>query len=212
MTIPYTDCNVLTLDLIRHGEPEGGPRYRGSLDDPLSEAGWQQLRQSTQTALNANTTWDGIISSPMKRCYAFADQLSETLNIPCETNADLKELCFGDLEGMTPQQAWDQYPALLTNIWKDPEAYTTPNGEPFHDFSLRVEKALKHIIETHNKGHFLLVVHGGVIRAALNRLFSIPASTTFQIEVPYASVSRFKIVEHDKTKNYSIEFINGFKG
>ena len=30
-----------TIDLIRHGQPLGGDRFRGQLDDPLSEAGWQ---------------------------------------------------------------------------------------------------------------------------------------------------------------------------
>ena len=31
------------IDLIRHGEPVGGRRYRGHIDDPLSERGWQQM-------------------------------------------------------------------------------------------------------------------------------------------------------------------------
>lgn len=32
------------LDLIRHGEPVGGRRFRGdAVDDPLSDTGWQQL-------------------------------------------------------------------------------------------------------------------------------------------------------------------------
>ena len=28
---------ITTLDLMRHGEPAGGHKYRGQLDDPLSE-------------------------------------------------------------------------------------------------------------------------------------------------------------------------------
>jgi alpha-ribazole phosphatase len=28
-----------TLDLMRHGEPVGGRRYSGQIDDPLSEKG-----------------------------------------------------------------------------------------------------------------------------------------------------------------------------
>ncbi len=32
------------IDVIRHGEPVGGRRYRGhGVDDPLSEKGWQQM-------------------------------------------------------------------------------------------------------------------------------------------------------------------------
>ena len=32
-----------TIDLIRHGEPVGGRKYRGQTDDPLSEKGWAQM-------------------------------------------------------------------------------------------------------------------------------------------------------------------------
>ena len=31
------------IDMIRHGEPVGGRRYRGQIDDPLSEKGWRQM-------------------------------------------------------------------------------------------------------------------------------------------------------------------------
>ena len=32
------------IDVIRHGEPKGGRRYRGyGIDDPLTETGWQQM-------------------------------------------------------------------------------------------------------------------------------------------------------------------------
>ena len=32
------------IDLIRHGQPQGGSVYRGhGVDDPLSELGWQQM-------------------------------------------------------------------------------------------------------------------------------------------------------------------------
>ena len=34
---------ITTLDLMRHGEPVGGRRYRGRTDDPLSEKGWNQM-------------------------------------------------------------------------------------------------------------------------------------------------------------------------
>ena len=36
---------VTRIDLIRHGEPVGGRRYRGQIDDPLSEKGWKQMRE-----------------------------------------------------------------------------------------------------------------------------------------------------------------------
>ena len=39
-----------TIDLIRHGEPVGGSKYRGQTDDPLSEKGWAQIARPSATA------------------------------------------------------------------------------------------------------------------------------------------------------------------
>ena len=64
------------FDLIRHGEPAGGHKYRGHRDDPLSELGWQQMRD----AIGQHEQWDHI-SSPLLR-REFARELSEQRNIP----------------------------------------------------------------------------------------------------------------------------------
>jgi alpha-ribazole phosphatase/probable phosphoglycerate mutase len=66
---------VTTVDLLRHGEPAGGPRFRGTTDDPLSELGWQQMRATVGTQL----PWEVVVSSPLRRCAAFAEWLAGTL-------------------------------------------------------------------------------------------------------------------------------------
>ncbi len=63
---------VTTVDLLRHGEPEGGNKYRGALDDPLSELGWAQMRAAT----GDRCPWQAIVSSPLRRCAAFARELA----------------------------------------------------------------------------------------------------------------------------------------
>lgn len=186
---------TVILDFIRHGEPEGGTMYRGSQDDPLSPIGWQQLQSSTDQAIRKGSQWQEIITSPMLRCYEFAETLSQQHNLPLSTAPNLRELCFGDLEGLTPKQAWAQYPTLLAAMWENPDAHTPPNGEPFKEFCDRVERNITNIIqqqlsESSVSSHLLLVVHGGVIRAILHRLFNIPASATFQFDVPFAAITR----------------------
>ncbi len=63
----------LLIDLIRHGEPQGGMRYRGQLDDPLSELGWQQMRNATANV----QPWEHIVSSTLSRCADFAKELAD---------------------------------------------------------------------------------------------------------------------------------------
>ena len=57
------------VDLLRHGEPVGGSRYRGQVDDALSEKGWQQMWQ----AVAGRGDWQQIITSPLQRCQAFIE-------------------------------------------------------------------------------------------------------------------------------------------
>jgi len=208
---------TITLDLIRHGEPEGGVRYRGSVDDPLSETGWQQMRHATEQARTAGAKWEAVISSPMLRCHEFAVELSDSLNLPLTTHPDLRELCFGDLEGLTPQEAWAREPELLKNLWADPVAHTPKGGEPFADFMQRVASALDNMLQTtlqtNGARHLLVVVHGGVIRAALCHFLHMTPQDSFRVEVPYAGMSRIKVyLDADGQSNAALNFINRFTG
>ena len=67
--------STTVFDLIRHGEPEGGPMYRGSKDDPLSEAGWRQMRG----AITEADSWDAIVTSPMSTLRAFCSRTGRSL-------------------------------------------------------------------------------------------------------------------------------------
>jgi broad specificity phosphatase PhoE len=59
---------TLRLDLLRHGETELGGGLRGSLDDALTDKGWQQMR----AAVVEQGPWDRLVSSPLQRCARFA--------------------------------------------------------------------------------------------------------------------------------------------
>ena len=201
----------LVIDWIRHGEPEGGVKYRGSLDDPLSELGWQQLRSSVEQAQAAGARWDAVISSPMRRCQAFAREVADQQDLPLILMPDLRELCFGELEGMTPSEAWVHSPGLLRKLWLDPEGHTPPGGEPFGEFIARVKTGIDQLLAQFSDQHILVVAHGGVIRAMLTACFHFSPRDTFCIEVPYAGMTRTKAYRHeDGSVDFSLAFINGF--
>jgi len=58
----------MIVDLLRHGEPVGGRRYRGQTDDPLSDKGWKQM----WTAVAGQQPWQVIVTSTLSRCREFA--------------------------------------------------------------------------------------------------------------------------------------------
>ena len=179
----YTETIV---DLIRHGEPVGGQKLRGSLDDPLSELGWKQMQQSVLHA----QPWVSIISSPLSRCHAFAHELSQNLNLPLKVQPQFQEINFGIWEGVSIKELMQSQPDALRNYWQNPDKFAPQGSERMDDFLHRVHSAWDQLIE-HSRGtHNLLVCHGGVIRAILMRVLNMPKTSMWNIDVPYASVSR----------------------
>ncbi len=113
-----------TIDLIRHGEPVGGKRYRGQIDDPLSEKGWQQM----WVAVGEHHPWDVIVTSTLSRCRDFAEALGERHGIPVETDARLMEIGFGEWEGRTAAELLAEDPQRLQRFWSDPLNHTPPGA------------------------------------------------------------------------------------
>ncbi|MBR9872111.1 MAG: alpha-ribazole phosphatase family protein [Gammaproteobacteria bacterium] len=178
------------LDLIRHGEPEGGPMFRGSKDDPLSEQGWQQM----QAAIASTDHWDAIVSSPMARCQRFAETLSEQRSIPLHIEHELREIGFGEWEGLTAEQVEEAYGDRLNRFWQDPINFIPPGGEPVPDFYDRVIHSIHHWQDKLSGQKVLVVCHGGVIRMALADVLGIPLEKSFTgFAVPYACRSRIQI-------------------
>lgn len=178
------------IDLIRHGEPVGGQKLRGALDDPLSDLGWQQMFSSVEQT----QPWQAIISSPLSRCHAFAQHLSSQLELPLSTNEQFQEINFGIWEGLSVKELMKREPNALRNYWENPDKYAPEGSEQMADFLLRIHHAWDLLIDTKKGHHQLLVCHGGVIRAIIMRVLGMPKEHLWNIDVPYANVSR--IVYH----------------
>jgi alpha-ribazole phosphatase len=157
----------LHLDLLRHGETTLSHILRGHLDDVLTEHGWLQMQSTIQQHLDAQLQWDVIISSPLQRCQKFAAVLAEQLELPLLLNAEIKEMYFGDWEGIATQTIYETAPELLANFWQFPTQYHAPNGESLHQFQQRVIHGFNEIyvqMQQHNWNKALIVTHGGVIK------------------------------------------------
>lgn len=189
------DTSVTTvIDLIRHGEPEGGPMFRGSQDDPLSDLGWQQMR----AAIAPQDTWDAIVSSPLLRCQRFAETLAQDHGLPLHVEPRLREIHFGEWEGQTTEAVIAAYGDALSRFWDNPERYPPPGGEPVAEFYDRVREAWWHWQKTLAGQRVLMVCHGGVIRMVLAEVLSIPLGRAFsRIAVPFACRSRIRIDQSD---------------
>lgn len=181
-------ANRTIIDFMRHGEPIGGRRYRGQIDDPLSDLGWQQMRE----AVPNESPWQAIVTSPLIRCQAFAEELAQTQNIPCRSDNRLKEIGFGVWEGMTRDQLRADDPHILQRFFSDPITNRPQGAEVLADFQQRICHAIDDIVDNNPDRHILVVAHAGVIRAAMSYVLGSPIENMFRIKVSNAAITRLQ--------------------
>lgn len=174
------------IDIIRHGEPVGGRRYRGySVDDALTEKGWSQMR----TAVPETPQWQHIVSSPLKRCLEFSQELANDLQITFNIEDDLKEIGFGDWEGKTPEEILAEDNEALDHFYQDPVNNRPKGAEPLNTFSERVWHAYLDIIENHYDKHVLIVAHAGVARAITANILKMSLDDVYsRLRIEYGAI------------------------
>lgn len=178
-----------TIDLLRHGEPEGGVLYRGSgVDDPLSERGWAQMR----AAVAESSDWTQVISSPLRRCRAFAEDVAARYELPLLVDERFREIGFGAWEGRRHEEVRDADPDAYFAFFRDAVNHPPPGAEPLASFYARVRAGLLDVFDEHPEGHVLLVCHLGVMRAATALALEMPLSALFRMHAPYAGRIRLR--------------------
>lgn len=171
-------------DLMRHGEPVGGRKYRGSVDDPLSEAGWAQMK----SAVGEDAPWDLVVTSPLRRCRDFAVFLGERLGIPVFEETRFMELGFGAWEGCTGAELRRRDPGCLARFYHDPIANPPAGAEPLEAFAGRVIPAWEEWIARHEGRHLLIVTHAGVMRAIVAHVLGMPLERLFRLQIANAAL------------------------
>jgi len=190
------------IDLIRHGEPEGGRRYRGhNIDDPLTEKGWTQM----WNAVGDYSAWNHIITSPLLRCRAFAHALGERHGIDVTVEPRFKEVGFGEWEGLSHAEVKIGRIAEYQAFLRDPVNSRPQSAEPLDDFIQRVGSAYQEAVERYNGSHFLIVAHAGVMRALIAKTIQAPVSSLYRIKISNGGVTR---ICHTETGGV-LEMLNG---
>jgi alpha-ribazole phosphatase len=173
----------MLVHLLRHGETEGGVRYWGRTNVALSSRGWLQMRTAV-----AGGCWDLIVSSPLRRCAAFAEALAQVLGVPCRLEADLREMCFGTWEGYSTAELMQRDAERLRLFWSDPSVHTPPGGEPLAELHARVMAVWQGLSTASDRGRLLIVTHGGPIRVLRAVQSRTPLSALLSIDAPHATV------------------------
>ena len=179
-----------TIDLLRHGECEGGAIFRGHLDVALAEGGLARM----QACAGTQCGWQRIVASPLRRCRFFAEWLAAERGLPLTLDDRLREIDFGRWEGREIAAVWAEEAEAAQAWFDDPERHGPPGGETLAALRERARAAFDEVVRTHAGSHVVLVTHGGWIRALLADLLTMPGAAMHRLDVPYACLSRLRVV------------------
>ncbi len=171
---------MIRLFLVRHGETiwHAENRYAGRTDIPLNAEGEQQARQLAVWAQDAGLT--RLYVSPLLRARQTMSPVEQVLDRHAEVDARLRELDFGDCEGLTAAEIATRFPEQYAAFLGDPVHHPLPGGEPPSEAVARGRAALLDIArEAAHEGQdrrVLVVFHNTLIRLLLCDSLGLPPS------------------------------------
>jgi probable phosphoglycerate mutase len=180
------------LDLLRHGEPVGGPRYRGDgVDDPLTPEGLAAMWRAVE-----GEAWDVVVSSPLRRCLEFAEGYAAQNGLPLTIEPRLREIGLGVWEGLSHEQVQRDWSQAYAAYKRDIVTGLPYGAESLPGFIERVREALDELAAQHAGQRVLIVCHAVVMRAALAVALDAPPQVLNRIRVDYAARMRLRHVEN----------------
>jgi broad specificity phosphatase PhoE len=154
--------------LIRHGQTAWNreARFRGQYDVPLEKLG---LKQAEVTGQYVATRWPvtAIYASPLSRTMRTAKAVATAQGLSVQALEGLKDINFGELQGLLASEAEQRYPELLRTWIDAPHTVHFPGGESLDVVRSRVTAALDRIVARHPEQAVALVSHTVVNRVLL---------------------------------------------
>ncbi|MEV7574456.1 histidine phosphatase family protein [Pseudarthrobacter sp. NPDC089323] len=160
--------------LARHGESiwHRENRYAGTTDIPLTATGRAQADALAAWAGQQNLA--AVVASGMGRSVESAKPSAAASGLELATDARLKELDFGQAEGLTADEIRVKHPRHYQAFLADPALNPLPGGERPWDAAARGLAALADLRSSHPDGRVLVVAHSTLIRLVLCSLLGLP--------------------------------------
>ena len=173
--------------LLRHGQTEHTPerRFSGRNDLPLSRTG--RAEAEAVAARAAELGIEVIVASPLRRTRETAEIVAATLGLAVQLDEDLVELDFGDIEGMTFDEAAKKHPLAARRFGTD-VTMAAPGGESVMDVSTRVARARRRILAEHTGRSVLVVTHMMPIKLMLTAGLDVDEDVVHRVFLEAASL------------------------
>ncbi len=166
------------LYIMRHGKTEWNElrKLQGRTDITLNEEGRRMAEAAREEYMNVH--FDLCFTSPLRRAAETAQILLRGRDIPIEIDDRLKEMSFGEFEGMTNYFQVSELP--INALFTDPASYTESVGgaETFEELFARADSFLSERVlpEVNNGKDILIVGHGALNSAIICLIRQLPIS------------------------------------
>jgi alpha-ribazole phosphatase len=183
----------MRLLLVPHAETEWNVlgRFQGHADVPLNNRGRQQAQRLQQGL--AEETFDAIVASDLCRAWETAQILALPHGLKVQAESRLRELHFGDWEGLTYAEVRERDLDALLDWEKDPLRTCPPGGERLTSMAQRVQDFLRELTAAKSSA-ILLVAHRGSLRVLLCMLLGRAVERHWEFRLDLASLSELEIV------------------
>ena len=183
---------MLHLILVRHGETEWNAqrRYQGQSDTLLSELGRRQAELVAERLTGGKI--DAVYASDLKRAWETAQIIVAKSGLQVISEPRLRELKFGVLEGLTFDEAQEQYPEMI-NAWLEDFNRPPEGGETIEVFNARIVSLLDDLKHKHEEQVVLLAGHGGSLSEILRVVLGLSREKRWYLEMENASLSEVLI-------------------
>ncbi len=177
------------LFLVRHGSTKlnNAKRFWGKTDVALSDKGiWQAERLRDRLATQQIDT---IYSSNLSRTRVTAETIASGHHLDITTLAELDEINFGFVEGLTFTEIKRLHPELaeILSNWNSRPQF--PGGESLDELNNRVQSFLNRLKKYKQKETILVVAHAGTLRLIICNLLEMGLEHWQQVQVNLASLS-----------------------
>ncbi|NUS72516.1 MAG: histidine phosphatase family protein [Corynebacteriales bacterium] len=164
----------------RHGRTQWNAdgRIQGQADVALDEIGQAQAKAAAR--LLAAEKPELIISSDLVRAMDTARALGALLNLPIEEDKRLRERHFGLWQGLTAEEAAEQYPAGYA-AWRRGEQPDVDGVETEAALTERLVAAVNDAAQR-AEGAICVVTHGGAARRAVVGMLELPQEHAWRVE------------------------------
>lgn len=184
---------MVKLILVRHALTVDNQKSRlsGHIDSSISEEGREQIDKITNYLKDFDI--DKIYTTTSSRTKDTVKKLSELKFIEIIEKESLKEISFGDFEGLTFDEIKDKYPKEFQDMIEKGYEYKYPNGESLIDSYNRVCIELDNIISNNDNRTILICSHGGTIRNIITYLISNSYKYHWNFKIDNGSVTILEV-------------------